>query len=143
MKSVKHWMYLIFNGVDALPDGGTLTLRTNASPSALSPQVDVEIADTGQGMNEETRRRCLELGVAWRHNAEIEIESTPGVGTTMRLSCPVAAPQAAESAPANKLAIPSRAQGIEVFQAAQGDAQFAVVITRIWECLAAAGSRAQ
>jgi len=120
---------LIFNSVDAMPGGGTLTVRTRASngagsPSALLPHVDVEITDTGQGMDEETRRRCLEpffttkgergtglglamvFGVMQRHNAEIEIDSAPGEGTTVRLSFPARATRAAETAPASAQAIP-------------------------------------
>jgi len=120
---------LIFNAVDAMPGGGTLTLRTKASmgaglPSALLPHIDVEITDTGQGMDQETRSRCLEpffttkgergtglglamvFGVMQRHNAEIEIDSTLGEGTTVRLSFPARATKAAETAPASDQTFP-------------------------------------
>jgi CheY-like chemotaxis protein/anti-sigma regulatory factor (Ser/Thr protein kinase) len=121
---------LIFNAVDAMPDGGTLTLRTrppgDKSPSAVLPYVHVQITDTGQGMDEETRRRCLEpffttkgergtglglamvFGIIQRHNAEIQIESAPGAGTTILLSFPVVGVQAAESTPANEDVMPPR-----------------------------------
>jgi signal transduction histidine kinase/ActR/RegA family two-component response regulator/HAMP domain-containing protein len=98
---------LVFNAVDAMPAGGTLTLRTRFT-TAQPPTVVVEIADSGIGMDEETRRRCLEpffttkgergtgLGLAMvfgtmqRHGADIEIESTLGIGTVVRLLFPVA-----------------------------------------------------
>ncbi len=103
---------LIFNAVDAMPQGGSLTLRTLAgrgSSADAGKSVHVEVIDTGAGMDEETRRRCLEpffttkgergtglglpmvYGVARRHNAEIEIESVLRRGTTIRMKFALAA----------------------------------------------------
>jgi signal transduction histidine kinase len=105
---------LVFNAVDAMPEGGTLTLRTRLSQ--LPPQVRVEVCDNGVGMSDETRRRCFEPffttkgergtglglamvhGIARRNNADIEIDSVQGRGTTIRLVFPVPASPAAESA---------------------------------------------
>ena len=94
--------------------GGVITLRTRAgawnhgrgTASTLSDVV-IEVTDTGVGMDEETRKRCLEpffstkgqrgtglglamvYGVVQRHEGVIEIESVPGKGTTFRLVLPV------------------------------------------------------
>ena len=103
---------LVFNAVDAMPEGGILTLRTrvgnNEQHSSSSHSVHLEVQDTGFGMDEETRRRCLEpffttkgergsglglsmvFGIASRHDAEFDIDSAVGMGTTMRLSFPMA-----------------------------------------------------
>ncbi|HEY6925136.1 MAG TPA: ATP-binding protein [Steroidobacteraceae bacterium] len=94
---------LVMNAVDSMPEGGTLTLRSFGSQH----HVTVEVCDTGVGMTEEVRARCLDpffstkgargtglglamvCGVAARHGAELEIDSEPGAGTVVRLVFPV------------------------------------------------------
>jgi signal transduction histidine kinase len=103
---------LIFNAVDAMPDGGVIEVRTSmptvpAQGSVPTRHVWLEVSDTGVGMDEETRRRCLEpffttkgergtglglamvYGMAQRHGCALEIDSKPGAGTTIRLVFPV------------------------------------------------------
>jgi PAS domain S-box-containing protein len=101
---------LIFNAVDAMPEGGVLTVSTRTAPSEdmQTQLVSLEVRDKGIGMDETTRQRCLEpffttkgergtglglamvYGMVQRHSAELEIESAPGQGTTMRVSFPLA-----------------------------------------------------
>jgi signal transduction histidine kinase len=104
---------LIFNAVDAMPNGGVIEVRTSmpavSERGAPARQVWLEVSDTGIGMDEETRRRCLEpffttkgergtglglamvYGMAQRHGCALEIDSKPGAGTTIRLVFPVSA----------------------------------------------------
>jgi len=99
---------LIFNAVDALPQGGGIEVRTRTgslrAPGGAEPCVLLEVIDNGSGMDEETRRRSIEpffttkgdrgsglglamvYGMARRHNAGLDIESTPGKGTTVRIT---------------------------------------------------------
>jgi PAS domain S-box-containing protein len=102
---------LVLNAVDAMPQGGTLTLRTGVANGthgreASAPQVRVEIRDTGVGMTEAVRSHCLEpffttkgergtglglamvYGMVQRHSGDLEIESELGAGTTMRVIFP-------------------------------------------------------
>jgi CheY-like chemotaxis protein/anti-sigma regulatory factor (Ser/Thr protein kinase) len=108
---------LLMNAVDAMPNGGTISFTTAAEPARgqRAARIRCEITDTGAGMTEETRRRCLEpffttkgergtglglamvYGVLQRHGAELEIESAVGRGTTMRLLFPAADPAQARA----------------------------------------------
>jgi signal transduction histidine kinase len=108
---------LVFNAVDAMPEGGTLTLRSRAgAPGTLrrdessTTPVSVEVTDTGIGMSEAVRSRCLEpfyttkgergtglglamvYGMVQRHSADLEIDSKLGSGTTVRLIFPATPP---------------------------------------------------
>jgi CheY-like chemotaxis protein len=92
-----------------MPQGGPLTLRTRLAEGTGRQIVQLEVIDAGVGMDEDTRRRCLEpffttkgtrgtglglamvYGVAQRHNANLEIESEPGKGTLVRMSFAAAA----------------------------------------------------
>jgi signal transduction histidine kinase/ActR/RegA family two-component response regulator len=105
---------LIFNAVDAVPEGGIIQVCTSVLTSSTGtgtpgPHVRLEVRDTGIGMDEETRQRCLEpffttkgnrgtglglamvYGMAQRHGAALEIDSKRGDGTTMRLLFPISA----------------------------------------------------
>jgi signal transduction histidine kinase len=98
---------LVFNAIDALPTGGVITVRTRTvAVESGYDRVLLEVSDSGVGMDEDTRRRCLEpfyttkgergtglglamvYGMVQRHSADIEIDSTLGAGTTIRLSFP-------------------------------------------------------
>ena len=104
---------LIFNAVDAMPEGGTIRIRTGLREAPVAdgaapgePQVFLEVGDTGTGMTEEVRRRCLEpffstkgergtglglpmvFGIVKRHRGTLDIDSTVGKGTTFIVLLP-------------------------------------------------------
>jgi signal transduction histidine kinase/ActR/RegA family two-component response regulator len=111
---------LLLNAVDALPQGGTITVATRviSQPAGNGETVErivIEMRDTGIGMDEKTKQRCLEpffstkrnrggagLGLAMvygmmeRHDGSIQVESELGKGTAISLVFPVRkAPQRA------------------------------------------------
>ena len=116
---------VLLNAVDAMPKGGEIKLvtrciplQTNGGTDKTSGHIVLEIRDTGIGMDEKTKQRCLEpffstkrsrggagLGLAMvygmmeRHDGSIQIESELGKGTTVRLIFPVRAPATAKADP--------------------------------------------
>jgi CheY-like chemotaxis protein len=93
---------LIFNAVDAMPQGGTVAITGRA----VDAQVVLSVSDTGTGMTDEVRRRCLEpffttkgergtglglsmvYGIVRRHAGTLDIQSEVGRGTTFVIRLP-------------------------------------------------------
>jgi CheY-like chemotaxis protein len=96
---------LIFNSIEAMPQGGVITISTREG----RPYHSIEVRDSGVGMTEDVRKQCFEpffttrgqhgsglglsmaYGIVQRHGGGIEAESRPGHGTLMRIRLPARA----------------------------------------------------
>lgn len=115
---------LVFNARDAMPDGGTIRIacRNAPSPGARHSDgggVEIAIQDTGHGMDEDTRTRATDpffstkgvgagsglglscvAGFTAQSGGDLNVISTPGKGTTVRLVLPAATTEVGNSAAA-------------------------------------------
>jgi len=105
------FLNLITNALDAMPQGGTLTIKTRRTPSPASTEkkggVEISIADTGIGISEEAKKKIFEpffttkrlgegtgLGLAIcsqiikEHLGKLEVESQVGKGSTLFVYIP-------------------------------------------------------
>ncbi|HEX6043512.1 MAG TPA: response regulator [Pyrinomonadaceae bacterium] len=112
---------MVFNAIDAMPEGGTLTLSSRTDGQS----VIIKVIDTGVGMYPDVRSRIFDpffttkgkaglglglavsFGIIRRHGGNIEVESQYGSGSEFRITLPVAT--IAESSPAIELAEPAPA----------------------------------
>jgi len=109
---------LMINAVEAMPEGGILTLRTKSEPDKT---VAVEVQDTGLGIPEENLRKlftpffttkpigkgtglglALAYGIIKMHRGQITVRSEIGLGSTFSIHLPVRLPPGGERAPSRE-----------------------------------------
>ena len=103
---VQALLALFINAVEAMPDGGRLTVSTAAAPDDIG-RVHLTVSDTGVGMSREVQDRIFDpffstkheakgvglglavvYGIVRRHGGRIDVDSTPGSGSAFTIEIP-------------------------------------------------------
>lgn len=109
------FLNLMINGVDAMPEGGLLSVSVRRRAAGEPGGLVVEVSDTGHGMPPDAVRAAFEpyfstkdtglgLGLALTrkivedHGGSIALDSEPGRGTTVRIMLPLLLAQSAAMA---------------------------------------------
>jgi PAS domain S-box-containing protein len=104
MQLQQIFLNLLLNSIEAMPDGGTLSLKTTHDPVARNARI--EIADTGKGMEPAVQEKIFEpffttkkkgsgLGLAVtkrlieQHSGDIHLTSESGKGTVFVITFPI------------------------------------------------------
>jgi len=153
-------MNLIVNAADAMPDGGTILVRTtNVEFDGTTPTetqmtagryVQIEVTDTGHGMSKDVIARAFEpffttkargrgtglglataYGIVQQASGTISIVSAVGKGTTMRVHLPAQIGTAAELARIRVSSVPEAAQSEAVVLVVEDEAAVRKAVLRI------------
>lgn len=122
---------MVFNAIDAMPEGGTLSLITRT----VNDSVLIRVVDSGVGMYPEVRSRIFDpffttkgkaglglglavsFGIIRRHGGNIEVESQYGRGTEFRITLPlakIAGETVKKESESTALPLPAPAVGVEL-----------------------------
>ena len=121
---------MVFNAIDAMPEGGTLSLITRT----VNESVLIRVVDSGVGMYPEVRSRIFDpffttkgkaglglglavsFGIIRRHGGNIEVESEYGSGTEFRITLPLAriADKTVKEVECTAPPLPAPAVGVEL-----------------------------